>query len=122
MLVIINQNLSYLVKSLETDFEKVVDNIDKGSKYSRVSFWILFIFILGMIVLGLFILLLMRKRLNTGEGNPAIGKILLVVYSFLVLILWIFVFLMIIGNVTTGAVCGIVRDFNVGNKEILELF
>lgn len=120
--MVINQNLSSLVKSLETDFDRVSESIKKGSKYSRVSFWFLLIFNLAMTVLGAVILIVVRKRQLTGEGNPVLGKILLVVYSFLLLILWLLVFLMILGTATTGAVCGIVRDINKGDQEILDYF
>ena len=107
---------------METDFDRVSENISKGSKYSRISFWFLFIFNMGITLLGAAILMIVRKRLYTGEGNPVLGKIMLVVFSFLLVILWLLVFLMILGNVTTGAVCGIVRDINRGDKDILNYF
>lgn len=46
----------------------------------------------------------------------------MVVFGFMLVILWILVFLMIVGNVAMGTVCGIIRDINQGDKTILDNF
>ena len=107
------------MKSLESNFGTIANNVDKGGEYSRISFWFLFVFNIVVLVLGVFILIIAKKRLLTGEGNTFCVKLLLVIFGFLMLILWILVFLMIIGNVATGSVCGVVRDINMGDKKVL---
>lgn len=39
----------------------------------------------------------------------------LALFSFILIVLWVLVFLMIIGTVTISATCGMINEFNQGN-------
>lgn len=100
----------------------MADNIDNGSKYMRISIWFLFGFIFLILILGTIILIIVRKKLNSKEKKSILGRIMLVVFSLLILVLWVLVFLILIATVALGAVCGVIRDFNNGDRFIINEF
>lgn len=51
-----------------------------------------------------------------------VGRIMLVVFSLLILVLWVLVFLILIATVALGAICGVIRDFNNGDRFIINEF
>lgn len=121
LLILVISKLNEFVVSLNTDLNKASDLIEQGAKYGRISFWILFCFVFLTFAVSLVVLCLARGKMQ-GKGNRALAKFFLVLFGFLLLLLWVLIFVMIVGNVILGSTCGIVKELNMGNKSVLSLF
>lgn len=100
---------------------KASDMIERGAKYGRIAFWILFCFIFITFTVAIVAWMIGRGNLK-GQGKRALAKFFLVFYGVMLLLLWILIFIMIVGNVILGATCGMVKELNNGNKGILDMF
>lgn len=111
-----------MVKSLEEDFLKVADNIDKGADYARIAYWIVFCFAFLTFIMAVIVVLVGRKIINEGAQPSFFGKLCLILFTFMLIVLWILILCILIGSVAMGSSCGLIREINTGNKAVLDLF
>lgn len=113
--------LTAFITSLSEDLNKASDMIEKGAQYGRIAFWILFCFVIITFAVAVVAWLVGWGSLK-GRGKRVLAKLFLVLFGLMLLLLWILIFIMIVGNVILGATCGMVKELNNGNKKILDLF